>query len=237
MEALNARAERLGILNHRGRPIRFVPQSRLPSGIGYEAFISATGCVPTRENLHDFFNALIWLTFPNIKVRLNALQAAEIERAQAPTASGDAMAAGRGLVRDAATLFDENAALLVVRDPTLLDALREHRWEEVFLERRSDFSRDCAVQLFGHALMEKLVHPYNAITAHTWTVAAARDFFTWTPTAQAEWIDLEVAARLSDSLAPRDFTPMPILGVPGWWEGQDAAFYGDRAVFRPKRAR
>jgi hypothetical protein len=26
-----------------------------------------------------------------------------------------------------------------------------------------------------------------------------------------------------------------VLGVPGWWPGQDEAFYSDDSVFRPKR--
>ena len=39
-------------------PVRFVPQSDLPAGMAYEAFIFDTHQVPTREGLHDFFNAL-----------------------------------------------------------------------------------------------------------------------------------------------------------------------------------
>ncbi len=57
---------------------RFVPQESLPEGTAYEEFISATGNVPTRDNLHDFFNGLVWQTFPLIKRELNALQAAQI---------------------------------------------------------------------------------------------------------------------------------------------------------------
>ncbi len=34
-----------------------------------------------------------------------------------------------------------------------------------------------------------------------------------------------------------DFTPLPVLGVPNWWPDQDAAFYADASVFRPKRIR
>jgi hypothetical protein len=49
--------------NHRSLPTQFIPQEDLPEGVAYEAHISATGNVPTRENLHDFFNALVWLTF------------------------------------------------------------------------------------------------------------------------------------------------------------------------------
>jgi hypothetical protein len=65
--AFNANAARLGLVNDRGQPIRFVPQAELPEGRAYEAFIGATGCVPTRANLHDFFNGLVWQTFPRIK--------------------------------------------------------------------------------------------------------------------------------------------------------------------------
>ena len=32
-----------------------------------------------------------------------------------------------------------------------------------------------------------------------------------------------------------DFTPLPVLGLPGWCEDQDDDFYNDAAVFRPKR--
>ena len=56
-------------------PPRFVPQTDLPTGESYEAFIHRTGQVPTRDNLHDFFNGLVWLAFPQAKQRLNQLQA------------------------------------------------------------------------------------------------------------------------------------------------------------------
>ena len=76
--AFNAGAGRLALRNASGQPLRFVPQDQLPEGRAYEEFIGATGCVPTRDNLHDFFNALVWLTFPRIKQQLNALQSAQI---------------------------------------------------------------------------------------------------------------------------------------------------------------
>ncbi|GAA5231162.1 hypothetical protein GCM10025794_35750 [Massilia kyonggiensis] len=58
IDAFNANAARLGLVNADAKPIRFVPQADLPEGVAYEAFIGATGGVPTRENLHDFFNGL-----------------------------------------------------------------------------------------------------------------------------------------------------------------------------------
>jgi hypothetical protein len=36
-------------------------------------------------------------------------------------------------------------------------------------------------------------------------------------------------------LSTAGFTPLPVLGVPGWWPDQDDAFYLDHTVFRPKR--
>jgi hypothetical protein len=218
-------------------PIRFVPQADLPEGVAYEAFISTTGGVPTRNNLHDFFNALVWLTFPAIKKQLNALQAVEIaSRAMPAGGAAEGKQAGtRGKLRDAATIFDENAALLVCSDMALVDALRAHRWRETLLERRSAFGSSVEVFLFGHAMMEKLVIPYKAITAHTWVVPAEAEFFSMPQMQQRAWIDAAVARQLQLGLRTGDFTPLPVLGVPGWCEAQDEAFYADAKVFRPPR--
>ncbi len=223
--ALNAAAVAQALCNHRALPIRFVPQSELPADTSYEAFISATGKVPTRYNLHDFFNALVWLAFPHTKVQLNALQAAEIAGAAIAGQSDKARVPVRGKLRDAATIFDENAALLVTRDMTLVDALRDHRWAEVFLNRRPAFERDCEVHLFGHALMEKLVSPYKAITAHAWVLIADDAYFAAPNLHRRTWIDQVLAKKLAAGLSTSDFTPLPVLGLPGWYSQQDDAFY------------
>jgi hypothetical protein len=99
------------------------------------------------------------------------------------------------------------------------------------------FGKDAQLWLFGHALMEKLVAPRKAITAHTRIVFADADYFALPHEAQQAWIDERVAAELADAgLATAGFTPLPVLGVPGWWHGQDEAFYADASVFRPRRA-
>jgi len=230
--ALNATAAARGLHSGHGRPLAFVPQQALPPGQAYESFIAAHGQVPTRENFHDAFNALVWLAFPRIKARLNALQAEQIARA------GDA-GGRRGPLRDAATLFDENAALVVLRagaaGGALAQALRAHRWQELLVERAGQFGRDWTVLVFGHALLEKLAAPYKAITAHAWLLSAPDAFFALPPRRRRGWLDAAVAARLTAALRPADFTPLPLLGLPGWSADQDAAFYADRAVFRPPR--
>jgi hypothetical protein len=230
LAALNRRAADIGLCNHDGLPLRFVPQSELPTGVAYEAFIGATGRVPTRDNLHDFFNALVWMKFPSIKAALNRLQASQIAKF--------GIGRLRGPARDAATIFDENAALLITRDPGLAAALRAHDWQQAFMTRRPTFFRDTEIRLFGHALLEKLVNPYKAITAHAWLLHADDGFFALDTCDKCAWIDQRVGAALSaQALSTSDFTPLPVLGVAGWWPGQDQAFYADRTVFRPKSGR
>jgi hypothetical protein len=234
--AFNANAARLGLQNHGGHAIRFVPQAELPPDTAYEEFIGATGCVPTRANLHDFFNGLVWQTFPLIKRELNALQAAQIQAA--------GVSKSRGPARDAATIFDENAALLLVREGDagrrLVDGLRAHLWRDTLYARRADFGAggdvDAEVWLFGHALMEKLVAPRKAITAHTRILFAPDAWFSLGWEDRRAWIDMQVAGILAaEGLSTSAFTPLPVLGVPGWWPDQDEAFYLDETVFRPKR--
>ncbi|MFZ6655210.1 DUF3025 domain-containing protein [Undibacterium sp. TJN19] len=231
-QQLNQLASQARLQNHLGLPLQFIPQEALPEGIAYEAHISVSGQVPTRDNLHDFFNALVWLTFPRIKRQLNALQAAQI--------ASLGIGKSRGPARDAATIFDENAALLVVENSVegfaLLDALRAHEWQSVFVVQADKFERCAEVWSFGHALMEKLVQPYKAITAHTWVVVVEADYFVFDRADKCNYLDQQVATQLMHhQLTTADYTPLPVLGIPGWWSQQDPAFYADQQVFRPKR--
>jgi hypothetical protein len=229
---LNAVASDAGLKNHRSLPISFIPQSDLPADVAYETFISESGGVPTRDNLHDFFNALVWLTYPKIKVQLNALQAMEIARRGQ---SAQFAQSSRGRLRDAATIFDENAVVLLTSNAAVGDMLRHHAWRRLFVEQRKQFERDCRVYLFGHALMEKLVSPYKAITGHTWVVEAEAAILALPDTEIQAWLDVYVSAQLQSGFNTSDFTHLPVLGVPGWWPAQGEDFYADRAVFRPAR--
>nr|WP_315427232.1 DUF3025 domain-containing protein [uncultured Albidiferax sp.] len=199
--------------------VKFVPQADLPPGEPYERYIHQTRCVPTRDNLHDFFNGLCWLHFPQTKTRLNQLQAAEIAAAGVQPL--------RGPVRDALTVFDENAAFLIA--PTALwEALRARDWQRLFVTLRPLWS-EAQLVLFGHALLEKLVYPRKAIVAHVYCAPAA--------IYSVANLDAEVAAQLNAAgLAGKPFAPLPVLGVPGWWaENSEPSFYADAEVFRPPR--
>jgi hypothetical protein len=200
-------------------PVRFVPQSALPPGRAYEAFIFETQQVPTRDGLHDFFNGLCWLHFPQAKRRLNQLQAAQIAH------SG--IAPVRGPARDALTVFDENAALLHAPD-ALWDALAHKDWRALF-GRLRPLWKEARLQLFGHALLEKLVFPRKAMTAHVYRVASPVG-------RRGDWDGWLGAHLQGDALADKPFAHLPVLGVPGWWPANEASgFYDDVSVFRPPR--
>ena len=201
---------------------RFVPQATLPADQAYEAFIRATGQVPTRDNWHDLLNGLVWLRMPRTKQQLNALQAAELAR--------DGVQGKRGPVRDACTVFDENAALLHAPD-ALWQALAERRWADLFGPLRPLW-REASLLVFGHAALEKLLLPYPSITVHVWRVALPVEVGNLL--ALDAWLAQDLQA---DKLATKPFAPLPVLGVPGWWPGNEApGFYEDASVFRPRRA-
>ncbi|MCZ2104281.1 MAG: DUF3025 domain-containing protein [Comamonadaceae bacterium] len=199
-------------------PVRFVPHALLPPGTAYEAYIHATRQVPTRDNLHDLFNGLVWLHFPRAKARLNRLQAGAIAR--------EGVRPVRGPLRDAATVFDENGALLLAPD-ALWHALRERDWRRLFVDLRLLWPQARPV-LFGHALLEKLVSPRKSVVAHVYQARTA---------IKSVAIDAWLARDLTAAhLACKPFAPLPVLGVPGWCAAsENFCFYDDSTVFRPPR--
>lgn len=202
-------------------PVRFIPQAQLPKGVAYEQHIFATACVPTRDGLHDFFNALCWMHFPVTKKKLNQLQAEQIARL--------GIAPVRGPARDALTVFDENAAFLQAPD-ALWDALAAKEWQRLFIDLRPLWQQAHLV-LFGHALLEKLVNPRKPITAHVYRAQVAIKSIADLDA----WMAADVCA---DKLAAKPFAHLPVLGVPQWWAGnEEASFYADATVFRAPRVK
>jgi hypothetical protein len=214
-QALNDALAARPIEMPQGRRLRFAPADSAPIGVAYEAHIARTASVPTRDDAHDLFNGLAWLCHPRLKRRLNELQADAIARA--------GIGAARGPLRDALTLFDENAALLQAPD-VLVRALAANDWRTLFVTDRAAW-REARLLLFGHALLEKLLQPRKAITAHVWVLAADADLH-----------DAALAELDPARLAARPWHPLPVLGVPGWWpDNEEPGYYDDAAVFRPAR--
>lgn len=233
------RTQGLPMLTGQGKPLHFIAQEDLPEGTAYEAHIAQTGGVPTRLNLHDFFNACIWLTLPLTKAVLNARQFEQIGQL--------GVTHQRGMARDALTLFDENAALLVTSDADIADALRAFDWHNALVAPRalwahpSELGTDAqaCVYLFGHALMEKLTAPRKAMCAHTWIVRVEPDWFALDLKARMNELDARLSAQLrTHTFHTHDFCPLPVLGIPHFCQDNtDASFYNDTQVFRAGRMR
>lgn len=227
---LNRFAGDRGLCNEDGRPLRFVEAGR-GRAQPYERSVGDAGTVPTRVHgpgmLHDWFNALAWLAFPRTKARLNRLHCDAL-------ADGRPARAGRGPLRDAATLLDESGALFVCRDPALSAGLRLRDWRALFVDGRDRFTAGAAVRVLGHGLHEKLLAPYKALCAHAWVVELAPGS---TVSPSGDELDAAVAAALRpQTLHATALCPLPLLGVPGWCEANaDPAFYDDPGVFRPGR--
>ncbi|MDC8785531.1 DUF3025 domain-containing protein [Roseateles koreensis] len=223
-EALNASLAAQGGWALAAGPLGFVPQQLLPEGEGYEAFIARSGCVPTRDNAHDLLNGLIWLHWPQLKTRLNALHLQELQL-QAAAQMGNAPGRGcvgqrRGPVRDALTVLDENAAFMAAPEP-LCQALQARDWHRLFVELRPLWAQ-ARLQLVGHALLEKLMRPRKPICAHVLLMPEPCDGAAAETLGDGQW------------LAGKPFLPLPVLGVPGWWSANQAGdFYADVSVFRP----
>lgn len=216
-----------------GQALRFVPQGTSPARFeeGYEPRAYLTGEVQTRtNNWHDLFNALVWLTFPRTKVELNRRHyQAAMEEASAP--------GNRGRSRDAFTLFDESGVVIACSRSQLADLLREFRWNELFWQRRAELVSHMSFVLFGHSLYEKALAPYIGLTGHALVFLLEDSFHTLPETERLAQLDALMARYFAEqAFSPDALAPLPLLGVPGWWAGnQDAEFYANTRYFRPGR--
>lgn len=203
-------------------PVRFVGADVL----SYEDHVAATGEVPTRyASWHDLLNALIWHRYPASKHSLNRLHLAA--KQQLPDGQ-------RGRRRDAATLFDENGAVVWSDRPALLHGIRSMDWPQLFWQQRAVFERHVRVRLFGHGLLDQLRAPFLGLTAHALLLELPPDLTD-------EQLDQHVAEHITQQQShwtPADLAPLPMLGIPGWWPGNDTpAFYENRQYFRRERRR
>jgi hypothetical protein len=197
-----------------GGPICFAAPESLPDS-GYEQCIFDLGMVATRpENWHDAFNALCWLSWPRAKAALNALHVAELAQ-QVDTQ--------RSRVRDRATLFDESGLVLACADAHLAEALREHDWQCLFVDQADDW--------------EKGLAPYVGVTGRAWVLDVDAAWMSLPEGDKIAALDHRLAEAIGSGSLSRANTlyPLPLLGIPGWWANQDAAFYADESHFRRRR--
>lgn len=89
--------------------------------------------------------------------------------------------------------------------------------------------------LFRHALLQKLQHPYLAITAHTWLLP----YQYVDEISNLNAVDYLLAKHLSTAyvnqkMLTQSFLPLPVLGIPRWCtDNTSVDFYQNASVFRP----
>jgi Protein of unknown function (DUF3025) len=221
------------IATRSGKSIHFVPQQKSVCGFEeqYEVRIYQKGEVQTRLcNWHDLFNALVWIVFSKTKAELNQLHY------QAMMQEWQAEKKQRGLLRDAATCFDESGVVVVCSDDNLAQLLKDFEWKELFWTQRTRLLAHMKFFIFGHGLYEKALNPYVGMTGKGIVLPVAEEFFSQTLSSQLEFIDTMLSVYIRQHLtATTDLTPVPVLGYPGWSSGNaEQSYYDNCLYFRPR---
>jgi hypothetical protein len=221
--------------NLNNKTIQFVPQSAEQdySAVAYEEYIYETGKVPTRaKSWHDIFGALSWCMFPNTKATINKLHYDDIKQFGTQK---------RSSLRNALTLFDECGVVLVTTNQTLLNALKQHQWQQVFIEMRDLWHKPSedgvAVYQFGHANYEMLTKPYIGLTGKWLVIDASAEIAGLPLNVQYRLVDQKLAAALKAGVLNdnSNLYPLPLMGVPKWLDAnEDFSFYDNTDYFRPK---
>lgn len=224
-----------GIRNYRDQPIRFVANEDATAAPHYETRIAESGEIATRENWHDFFNAMSWLSFPKAKSAISEMHARLL------SARGLSELRARSAPRDVLTLFDEGGIIVTSSDESLLELIRHFEWKTLFVDRRAEVIACMRFYLFGHSMLEKALDPYVGVTAKAILFLVNDEFVAANHAAQMHHIDQRAATWLmeeSNLASSKNFSPLPWLGVPGWWkENASPAFYDDTHYFRGGRIR
>lgn len=193
---------------------RFV-QSRASLGaIAYEQEV-ASGSIPTRDLVHDWFNGQVWLNFPRAKSLLNAAHVGA-----GPVDSGN----GRPPRRDALTLLDESGVLVLCKTLQQALALAEQDWPSFLPSMQgSDAAR---VVPFGHGLLEAMENPYPGLCGKALIVVV--------PAAFSVDLDCLLCQAIELLQAPWQLAPLPVHAVPGWFGPKATQLWSDTGVFRSK---
>jgi hypothetical protein len=162
----------------------------------YEGRVIERGEVPTRrDDWHDLFNALAFITFPRAKRALHARQYTIMQGRLSPGAKR--LPNARTREQDALALFDEGGLVVVGTTHT----------GEPELAAEIQAGRACAIP-FGHALYEHMVARAPCPLATAFAIAVE-------PAALSDaWLDALDRALAQSLSAPTCFTvPSPERGV------------------------
>ena len=221
-----------------GKPIKIVAQDGKPGHFHehYAPRIYLTGEVQTRtENWHDFFQFLTWFMFPKTKAVINSIH---IPAAKKGIENNEDLGR-RSPIENMLSLFDEGGAVIISSDESMLQSILEFQWKELFWERRAELDEKLKLVTFGHALYEKGLSTYIGMTANCILIHVDESVMQQSNQQQLAYIDNELAKILASGeiyKKPKDLSPFPLLGLPGWHEDNELeTFYDNERYFRPGR--
>ena len=226
------------ILTQSGKALKVVQQDGKPGHFSdhYAPRIYLSGEIQTRtENWHDFFQFLTWFMFPKTKAIINAIH---IPAAQ-ERIDNNIDLGRRSPIENMLSLFDEGGAVILCSDESMLQLIRDFKWKEFFWQRRDELQSKLKLKTFGHALYEKGLSPYVGMTANCILLLVDESVIQLSNRDQLGYIDNELAALFSKGepyKKPKDLSPFPLLGLPGWdKDNEKASYYDNTDYFRPGR--
>jgi hypothetical protein len=146
----------------------------------------------------------------------------------------------RGTVRDALTHFDECGIVVLSDGLNCSVLLRDFRWKAACSSSVVPKSKRCMrFVIFGHATYEQLLKPFRGLTAKA-ALYEIDDEWLATDTGGAECYGrchfFGKNCKSGQFTRPRDFQPLPLLGIPGVApDSENPAYYDDTWQFRPGR--
>lgn len=227
------------VTNKRKKPITFVPQIETNKNFEqqYETMIYQMGEVQTRlSSWHDFFQVLVWCTFPKIKAELNAMHF----NAASQRLKNNPDNKQRSHLENFLTLFDECGAIIVYQNDEIPYLIREFRWKELFVSHKESFIKEINCIIFGHGMYEKAINPYIGMTSQCLFLKQSSNFFLLPTVQKTQHIDAQISQSLAENnlWSTEDLHPFPLLGVPGWHKDNvDPVFYENKNYFRNKPLR
>jgi len=181
-------------------------------GAMYDARIHLEGWVPSRErNWHDFFNALVWATFPASKrvfhARQHSIHAARLDP------NMRVLPDRRTRELDGLAILDEGGLLLLCAEENAEAIERALGARDVEATERFVAAREAIALPFGHALYESLLVPRDA---PIWAMVALLPCPRPLPDAAEAWVslaDTRLAERIAEPSSfarPETFSSLPL---------------------------
>jgi hypothetical protein len=192
---------------------RFIEQKKKEKDFykKYDALVFNEKKIPIRKNIvHDYFNAITWLAFPNAKKKLNKKNFIFLEN--------NYLNGNKNRPRniDLTTLLDESGIIVVTKNSYLASLMEKKKWKTVFWDNRDIVKKSFRFFLFGHSLFEKLMNKYIGTAARALIISDESlllDKITINNVDQmlSDYIDRDSFFKnLEKSIS------IPLFAIPGW---------------------